>query len=447
MSATYRSSSATTANTGATPASSLTINTASGFQSNDILIACISVSGGSGASITAPSGWALIGGTNETTDILTRAYWRQATGYELASYAWTFDTTRQASGVMVAYFGAYPYMPRTFTTAINSAASTTTASGTGNSTYETGLSIQVFGAYNTSSATTMTATGGYAQRADTCTSASSFVEVAIQDISKGTPLGGMAANAATISSAATSTSINFMLEDLRTLNALVEDETLVGNKTSSFSSFATGTFAVNYPNEVLLVFGSIAKDTNTISSITGGGLTWVNAGRANTNAGSTEVWRAFAPVPQTFALTMTMSASTVSFSYTVVGIIGADMSGANGSGAIGAFGTAASTSAAPTVSITTTRNNSWVWGAGNDPANAGGATSAVAGTNQLLLRNSKDTTVNACSGWAQRQTALTPVSGTSVTINNTAPSTDSCNILAVEILPAIHYNLAATGAG
>jgi hypothetical protein len=405
------------------------------------------VAGGSGATITPPSGWTQITGTNETTDILTRAYWHQATGYDSASYTWTFDAARQASGVMTAYSGTYPNIPRTFTTTVNSTASTTTASGTGNSTYETGLSIQVFGAYNTSAATTMTSSGGYAQRADTCTTATPFIEVAIQDVSKVAPLGGMSANAATISSAATSTSINFMLEDLRALNTLVEDEMLVGNKIGSpnFTSFATGTFPVNYPNEVILLFGSIAKDTNTISSVTGGGLTWVNVGRANTNAGSTEVWRAFAPTSQSFALTITMSAATVSFSYLVVGIIGADMTGTSGSGAIGALNTAASTSAAPTVSVTTTRNNSWVWAAGNDPANASGATSAVAGSGQLLLRNSKDTT-NACSGWTQRQTALTPVSGTSVTMNNTAP-TDSCNILAVEILPAIHYNLGATGVG
>jgi hypothetical protein len=415
-----------------------------GFLSNDIIIACISVSGGSGATITPPTGWTSIAGTNETTDILTRAYWHQATGYDTASYTWTFDSARQASGVMAAYSGVYPNMPHTFTTLTNGTASTTTASGTGNSTYETGLSMQIFGAYNTSSATTMTASGGYTQRADTCTTASPFIEVAIQDVVKGTPLGGMAANPATISSAATSISINFMIEDLRAFNTLVTDEFIVGNKTSSFSSFATGTFAVNYPNELILVFGSIAKDTNTISSMTGGGLTWVNVGRANTNAGSTEVWRAFAPTPQTFAITMNMSAATLSFSYLVVGIVGADLSGTNGSGAIGAFSTAASSSAAPTVSLTTTRNNSWVWGAGNDPLS--GSTSAVAGANQLLLRNSKDAT-NACSGWAQRQNALTTTSGTSVTINNTAPSTDSCNILAVEILPAVHYNLALAGVG
>jgi len=445
MSATFRSSSS--ANTGATPASSLALTMPTGVQANDALIACISVSGGSGASITAPTGWTLIVGTNETTDILTRTYWRQATGYEAASYTWTFDTTRQAAGVAAAYSGASGFMPRTFTTIVNSTASTTTASGTGNSTYETGLSIQVFGAYNTTAATTMTASGGYSQRADTCTTATPFIEVAIQDVAKGLPLGGMAANAATISGAATSTSINFMVEDLRTSNVLVEDDMLVGNKTSSFTSFATGTFPVNYPNELLLLFGSIGKNSataTTISSLGGGGLTWVNVGRANTNAGSTEVWRAFAPTPQTFALTVNMSAATVSFSYLLVGILGADMTGANGSGAIGAFGTAAATGTAPTVSITTTRNNSWVWGAGNDSTS--GTNGAVAGTGQTLLRNSKDST-NTCGGWAQRQTLLTSASGTSVTINNTTPAADTCNILAVEILPALRYNLAATGVG
>jgi hypothetical protein len=443
MSASYRTSSATTANTGATPASSLTINTSTGAQSNDILIACISVSGGSSATITPPTGWTAILGANETTDILTRAYWRQATGYETASYTWTFDTTRQAAGVMVAYSGAYPNIPRTSTTNVNSTASTTTASGTGNSTYETGLSIQIFGAYNTSVATTMTASGGYAQRADTCTTASAFIEVAIQDNSKGLPMGGMSANAATISSAATSTSLNFMIEDQRTVGVLTVDDYLVGSKTASFSSFTSGTFPVNYPNELLLVFASVCNGATTVSGITGGGLTWANVGRINTNAGSTEVWRAFAPISQNFGLTFTMSASTVSFNFVVVGIVGADMTGTSGSGAIGAFNTATSTSAAPSVNVTTTRNNSWVWAAGNDST---GTVAAVAGTGQTLLRSDKDT-ANNCLAWLQRQTTATTTSGTVVTMNNTAPSTDSCNMLAVEILPAIHYNLAATGAG
>ena len=100
-------------------------------------------------------------------------------------------------------------------------------------------------------------------------------------MAKGNPIGGMSANAATISSAATSTSINFMLEDQRATNWLVEDEFVSGSKTTSFSSFATSTFSVNYPNEVLLLFGTVVNNSTTammISSIIGGSVALVNGG-------------------------------------------------------------------------------------------------------------------------------------------------------------------------
>ena len=38
--------------------------------------------------------------------------------------------------------------------------------------------------------------------------------------------------------------------------------------------------------------------------------------------------------------------------------------------------------------------------------------------------------------WVQRQTSPTPASGTTVTINDTAPTTDRWNLTLIEILPA-----------
>lgn len=443
MGAAYRSS--TAANTGNVAATSLTITAPSGIAANDTIIACLSVYGGTSATITPPSGWAQISSKTQSTNLVTFVYWHLVTGYETSSYTWTFDSARQAAGILADYTGAYSFVPDISSDNQTGTPATTTATSAGNSTYETGLSIQVFGAYNTTTATTMTPSGGYTQRADTCTTTTPFVEVCIQDVSKGLGIGGMPANAATISSTATSTSINFYLEDQRpAFTSLAEDEFLIGNKTSAFTTSTSNVFAVNHPNELVLLFGCIANGTTTISNVTGGGLTWVNVGRANTNAGSTEVWRAFAPTPTTFTVTANMSASTNSYNYLVVGIVGADLSGSNGSGAIGAFQTAASTSAAPTVSLTTTRNNSWVWGAGNDPSN--GTTTPVAGTNQTLLRSYKDSS-NVCSSWIQRQNTITATSGTTVTINDSPPTADSCNILALEILPAVHHNLGALGTG
>jgi hypothetical protein len=423
------------------------LNVPAGTAVNDILLACINVAGGTAATITAPSGWTLIASVNETTNMKTAAYWRLATGYETGSYTWTFDTTRQAAAIMLAYSGAYGFLPPQSATNSTSTASTSTASIGSNSTYETGLSIQFFGAYNATSATTMTAGGTYVQRVDTCTTANAFMEVAVQDVSKGLLIGGLTASPATISSAATSTAINFYLEDQRpAYSFLAEDEFIAGSSSSGsgFTSRTSGLFTTNYPNEVLLAFMSINQGATTISSVTGGGLTWVNAGRANSNSGSVELWRALAPTPLTgFTLTSNFSATTKSFNYLIVGMVGADLTGTNGSGAIGALSTAAITSTAPTVTLTSTRNNSWVWGMAN---NSSSTNTATAGSNQTIIRNAQDST-NLCRSWVQRQNSLTAASGTVVTINDTAPTTDTCNILAVEILPAVYHHLGTLGVG
>src|SRR5262249_29618256 len=59
--------------------------------------------------------------------------------------------------------------------------------------------------------------------------------------------------------------------------------------------FSTGT-----GNELLLAFISadyLGGTNTTVTGITGGGLTWALVGRTNVQAGSSEVWRAFAPSP------------------------------------------------------------------------------------------------------------------------------------------------------
>ena len=117
-------------------------------------------------------------------------------------------------------------------------------------------------------------------------------------------------------------------------------------------------------------------------------------------------------------------------SITVVSFTGADATGANGSGAIGANASASAASGAPTASLATTRNNSWVFGVGDDWDKA---TARTLGANQTmihqLLASSADTY------WVQRQNSTTALSGTSVTINDTAPTTDRYNLTIVEVLP------------
>ncbi len=214
--------------------------------------------------------------------------------------------------------------------------------------------------------------------------------------------------------------------------ALAIDAIATGDGSVAGTSLASGALTTTSANELLLA--CIASDAKTagvtVTGVSGGGLTWTLVRRTNAQMGTAEVWRAFAPAQlSSVAVTATFSQSVVA-SITVVSFSGADATGAAGSGAIGANASASAASGAPTASLATTRNNSWVFGVGDDWDKA---TARTLGANQTmihqLLASSADTY------WVQRQNSTTALSGTSVTINDTAPTTDRYNLTIVEVLP------------
>ena len=91
--------------------------------SGDVLIAEIST-GSSTVTVTAPSGWTLITGTQVAngTGIKSQAYWKAVGGAEPATYRWNFGFTVIASGSMQAYTGVDTVAP------IETAVTTATAS-------------------------------------------------------------------------------------------------------------------------------------------------------------------------------------------------------------------------------------------------------------------------------------------------------------------------------
>jgi len=221
------------------------------------------------------------------------------------------------------------------------------------------------------------------------------------------------------------------------------------HQSTSSSTLTSGAFSTQVSNElVLALISSDAVQPNlTVTGVAGGGLTWNLVVRTNAQGGTAEIWRALAPsVLSNVTATATFSASSPSASITIMTFAGVDTSGTNGSGAIGNTASNSSGKAAPTASLTTTRNKSWVLGVGND------YTSAIArtvGSNQILI--DQDLTPTGDTLWSQRQNVPTPTSGTSVTINDTAPAADSFNLAIVEVRPpvvgayAISGNLSANG--
>ena len=213
---------------------------------------------------------------------------------------------------------------------------------------------------------------------------------------------------------------------------LAIDQTASTDRSGNGTNIVSPAVTTTKTNELLLALVSTSATTTnmTVTSVTGAGLTWTLVKRTNTQMGTAEIWRAWAPNKlNKVKVTANLSQSTGA-SITVVTFTGADASGTGGSGAIGATGSGNANPGAPTASLTTTRNNSWVFGVGTDWDKA---TARTLGANQTLVHQFLATSKTF---WIQSQSATTPASGTLVTINDTAPTTDRYNMTICEILPA-----------
>jgi beta-lactam-binding protein with PASTA domain len=178
------------------------------------------------------------------------------------------------------------------------------------------------------------------------------------------------------------------------------------------------------PGEVLVAFA--ASDGPSSSGLTltlsGAGLAWTLVRRVNTQPGTSEIWRATATsVLTNVSITSTPSVANFDQSLTLVAFTGASGTGAT------AIGNA--TTGAPTVSLTTTQPGSLVYGVGNDWDKAVARTVGASQTMvHQFLAPSGDTM------WTQSRSAAVASAGTVVQINDTAPTTDRWNLVAVEIL-------------
>jgi hypothetical protein len=217
---------------------------------------------------------------------------------------------------------------------------------------------------------------------------------------------------------------------------LAIDATTYGDQVTASATVVTPSFSTTSNNELLLAF--VAADylsgaNTTVTNVTGAGLSWTLVQRTNTQAGTAEIWRAFATSPLSQVnVTATLSQSVTS-SITVMSFTGADTSGTNGSGAIGATGTGNSSSGAPTASLTSTRNGSWVVGVGVD---FDGALSRSAGANQTIVHQDLQSSSSGNDTfWVQIQNAATSSSGTTAIINDTAPTQHRYDLSICEVLP------------
>ena len=212
------------------------------------------------------------------------------------------------------------------------------------------------------------------------------------------------------------------------------DVTTSINKSASSRSVKSNTFSTSGNNELLLalISADATSSGNMVTGVSGAGLTWVLVVRANSQMGTAEIWRAFAATPVTSTNVTATLTQSVPASLTVIAFAGVNTSGTNGSGAIGAINATGANPGAPSASLTTSQNGSWVFGVGNDWDNS---IARTLGPSQTLI-NQAFTTSDGYTFWSQSQATATPLSGTTVAINDTAPATDRYNLAIAEILPA-----------
>jgi hypothetical protein len=209
--------------------------------------------------------------------------------------------------------------------------------------------------------------------------------------------------------------------------------TVTLGRSTRATTITSPVFSTTTANELLLAFISAdhvdTTSATTVTGITTTGLTWTLVRRTNTQRGDAEIWRAFAATPVTNVTARATLSQGVAAAITVMSFRNVDTTGTNGSGAIGATGSNNSLSGAPTASLTTTRANSLVIGVGSDWDQA---IARTVGPNQSIV--SQFLATDGDTFWVQRQNGLIAASGTVVTINDTAPSTDRFNLTICEVL-------------
>jgi hypothetical protein len=441
---------ATTANSGSSAATSLTLNKPTGTSAGDLLITTISINNGSSATITLLSGWTLLLRTNNTTVLGQGIYYRIADGTEGSSFAWSV-TSEFVSGVCSAYTGVDNNNPFAVVAAgkgITTASTSQTYNATSQQA-EVAYGVLCNSSRNTTATTTIsTNSTSYTTDGSTCTTATDFIGTFVQDqhTTYGLPLVAVTPGATTLSTSSTGiTVVLFLRPTVNTITGGFSTDfaqaavQITASGTISFTGVTTG-----YTSEVLvLAIAGDAGATSNVSITSAGGLTWTKAVSNVTAHGSVYVFTAPASskiTNQTITATDSGDTST-DWGGALYSFVGGDSTSVVGASKTGII----STSGALSDTVTTTANNSWVW-AITDDYNL--SESHTVGSGQSMVTNELDASAgNTYFEW--RQNAVTASSGTSVTMNVT--TTDFYVYALFEILPtpsaATTHFLSSLGAG
>ena len=177
--------------------------------------------------------------------------------------------------------------------------------------------------------------------------------------------------------------------------------------------------------EILVAFAASdgPKSQKQMLTISGAGLTWKRAIRANVQAGASEIWWAKAVTTLSAArVTSTQTRGGYDQTLSVIAFTGAT--------GIGNAVQANAQSDAPRIVLTTSKAGSLVYAVGNDWDNA---IARTLGAGQRMVHQWVDTRVND-TFWIQTLASSVSKPGTTVTLNVTAPTFDRWNLAAIEIV-------------
>jgi hypothetical protein len=196
------------------------------------------------------------------------------------------------------------------------------------------------------------------------------------------------------------------------------------------SKIVSGPFSTTSSNDLLVAFitsdGPNKAGGQSISSVSGAGLTWTLRQRTNSQPGTAEIWQAVASSPlANVSVSATLKSGSYDGSMVVIAFSGASTT-VNGAVASG------NGTGMPTATLTTTEGGSWVWGVGDDWDNA---IPRTVGSNQ----NEFDEYLAPVGDtyWVQSQSSAVNAPNSQVTIDDTAPTTDRFDLSLVEILPVV----------
>jgi len=191
------------------------------------------------------------------------------------------------------------------------------------------------------------------------------------------------------------------------------------------SQVTTDTFQTVTPGETLLALVSAdgPQTGRQTAVVYGGGLTWKLASRSNSSPGDAEVWEAVATTATTISpITAALNAGGYGESLSVVAMEGAD--------GVGAKAHASGPDGAPHLTLTTLAATSLVFAAGEDWDRAAARKLPVGWVmlNEWLNTGTGDTY------WSQYTNHPTGKAGSAVVVQDTAPTNDSWNLAAVELV-------------